>query len=488
MRRALTIAVPSLVGVFLAGATGGKLPSTIALALFLVGLNVAVVRLRLSSVRGTEDDDTALAMPLALCWLVITIAPNHSFILRSNQEATSSLSVESLIEVLYCMGIGLFAIWIIRRLDPTLNRLSFPFAMFAYPMWALVSMFWSFMAPYSLGRGCQMMAFGLLAWATASLGARFPKTLDTMVRLYLRWLVRAVLILIGLGIAFGPVFAPTGGDNLERFTWIGAHPNASGLMMAMAVVILASTSTRVLGMPPVLRLAALAAAGWAMYGNNSRTSLVCLVAGLFVCLVLGARRSPLVRFGVTPYAASIAVIGAFVLRDQLLDYFYRGQDSDTVSSGNGRLGLWSDGYALLRTSFDWLFGLGFGTPRVVFQTPEKYWARSAHNSFLSILVSLGIIGIACLTLFLAVTAYRVARSRIAATEYGPPILGLLAVAIVNAYAADTLAEPNIGYALVLFGWAVATATIGSSRMLDPPPTHSSTTSDDEPAKLPIRAT
>ena len=68
MRRVLPIAVPSLVGVLLAGATGGKVPSTIALGLVLVAANVAVVRLRVATLRPSDSDGTELALPMAIAW------------------------------------------------------------------------------------------------------------------------------------------------------------------------------------------------------------------------------------------------------------------------------------------------------------------------------------------------------------------------------------------------------------------------------------
>lgn len=487
MRRALIIAIPSFIGVTLAGLTGEKLPSTIALTLFLVGVNVAAVRVRVTSKHAPDDDDTALALPMALAWLLVAIGPTHDFVQRSATDATSSIGVQPLIEVMYFSLVGLMAIWILRRLDPGLNRLGVPIAVLAYPTWAALSTFWSFFAPYSLARGIQMVVLGVFAWATAELGASFPKTIETMTRIFLRWFVRITLVAIVLGIAFGPIFVPTGGDNLLRFTWIGAHPNASGLMLAMTIVILLSAPGDTLGMPMPLRVAALAPCAWALYENNSRTALVCLLGGTFVCLVLGARRSPLVRFAVTPYAAAAGVIGAFVMRDELLDYFYRGQDSDAVTSGNGRLSLWSDGYALLRTPFDWLFGLGFGTPRVVFQTPEKYWAKSAHNSFLATLVGLGLIGIVVIAVFLISTLYRVVRSRMADDRHGPVMIGLLAVLIVNANATDTSAEPNIGYATILLCWAIATATIRVKSRPDPTSAEPPSPADAVPSPIPIRA-
>ena len=71
----------------------------------------------------------------------------------------------------------------------------------------------------------------------------------------LRWFVRISLLLVALGVVFGPQYVVTSDENRDRFTWIGAHPLLAGLILSVALVIVAATPARVLRMPPWMRAA-----------------------------------------------------------------------------------------------------------------------------------------------------------------------------------------------------------------------------------------
>src|SRR5690606_33930453 len=81
------------------------------------------------------------------------------------------------------------------------------------------------------------------------------------------------------GLLLGPIFVPAGGANLERFTWMGAHPNAAGLVLASAGVVAITAPTSVLRLRPAVRAGAVVVVVAALYANHSRMSWLELAAG-----------------------------------------------------------------------------------------------------------------------------------------------------------------------------------------------------------------
>src|SRR5690606_11205663 len=174
------------------------------------------------------------------------------------------------------------------------------------------------------------------------------------------------LVLTALGFAFGPMYVSVTRSNLDRFTWIGAHPNGSGLVLSAAIVIVLSTPRDVLRLPVPLHLASVPVLVVAMYDNHSRTAWLCAAVSLLVSLVLQGRLHRLGRWIGAPALAAV-VVGAVAYRGpEIWHYLLRDRDTQNLASGNGRRELWGIGFRALDGAVDWTVGLGYGAARRVF--------------------------------------------------------------------------------------------------------------------------
>lgn len=418
---------------------------TMALFAMLVVGNLLVVRRAIGLRRGTPSAGQAVAGPLAACWLVVTILPLHSFIIRPTTVAVSEVGVEPAIELSYFLVVAAFAVTVIGRFEPGLSSARPPLLLLALPVWAMASATWSPFGPYAFARGLQMLVMAVLAWATIAATREDGDVFDALVGTYLRWLVRLAVGLVFVGLLLGPIFVPAGGANLERFTWMGAHPNASGLVLATALIVALTAPASVLRLPPPARVGAVAIMVVALYANHSRMSWLELVCGGALTFALAGRLRPLLRSVGTPLVGMAAFAAYTFWGERIGEYLLRNDDSESLASGNGRLGLWSVGADALQTLFDWTFGLGYGVARTMFLDVGP-WARNAHNSILSWLVSGGIVAVVLLlaiviTAVRNLSAVRVIRSR----PDGLALVGLLAVLSMNGLASDAMAEPTMGF-------------------------------------------
>src|SRR5690606_19024834 len=208
-------------------------------------------------------------------------------------------------------------------------------------------------------------AISFMGWATLALARVDPDAFRRVMGGILRWYVRTIALLVALGAAFGPIYVPTSPENLKRFSWIGAHPNGSGLLMAVAAVILVTAPPRVLRHPAWVSVAALGGLAVVMYMNHSRTAWACLAGGLVLAVLLSSRLHPLVRWVGIPLMAVGGVVAIMFMGDDIWGYILRDRDTESLATGNGRLELWGIGIRALDGPFDWLAGLGYGAARTI---------------------------------------------------------------------------------------------------------------------------
>lgn len=449
--------------------------STLVLAILVAGLAAQLLRLgvlapilvvgvllacNLAAARWRRVRNAAVenprwyAGPLVVCWLVATLLPMHQFSHEGITARGPALTPESILELLLFVLVGFVALAVVRRLEPTLALARPPAVLFLYPIWVSITCFWSATGPYALARGLELCATALLAWATVAVGRSDLAAMEAMVEVILRWFIRVTVVLVGLGVAFGPVYVLASADNQDRFTWAGAHPLAAGVILSVATVIAATASTRVLGVPVLVRAAMLGVFVAALVSNHSRQSWAGLVAVYIVALALKGRLTPMLRRVGAPLAGAAAVAGFMYRREQLWSYVLRDGDPSTLLTGNGRLQLWGIGFRSLDTWFDWLNGLGFGVTRTLF-TPEVFWAQTAHSSLLAVLVSTGLIGVGLFVALVLRPARDLLRDRSwARVEIGLTLTLLLLLVVINGVVSDNLAIPNIGSSILFLIAAV----------------------------------
>lgn len=445
-RRTILALVFGACAVVAALAQLGSLAPFVLVGILLVGnAAVAAISMRRRSVRGGVAGTESFIAPMTAAWLVVCLLPIHNFAYRPTTEAATSLAREPIIELFVFTLVGVLAATVIRSLEPTLAVARPPVVLYLLPVWIIGGATWSQWGPYSFARGLEMVAVATLAWATIAIGRSDADVLRRLVGAYCRWFVRVVGALVVLGVVFGNAYVPTNAKNLERFSWVGAHPNAAGLVLSAAIVLVAAAPPRVLRLPPPVVGVVGVVFVAAMYQNHSRTAWACLAVGLVLVLVLRGAITPLVRTVGMPLVACGAVLAFRFGGSGIWDYILRDNDSSALSTGNGRLELWPIGLRNLEGPLDWIGGLGFGATRVIF-IREVAWATSAHNSFLAILVSCGIVGLVFFVGLIGRLVLDVVRTRLwMNTELGVVMVSLLGVVLLNGLTTDTLAEPTLGY-------------------------------------------
>jgi O-antigen ligase len=431
--------------------SGSLLPVVVAGVIVLA--DIAIARSFVGVGRGGEGAHR-LVPPLAAAWLVVALFPVHNFARRSNFDAVRQVGVQPVVELLAFGLAAALGLVVVRAFEPTAVRARPPVSLMLLPLWVMASGLWSDTGPYALVRGTQMLCAALLAWGTVALGRSDADALETLVACVLRWFVWVTVALVAAGAAFGPIYVPANPENLERFTWIGAHPNGAGIVLALALVIVVTASTATLRLPARARAAMILVLGTSLYANHSRTSWLCVAIGLLAAFVLAARTRQRFRWLGSPVL--VVGLGTVVLLagPAIGDYLLRGGTSSTLRGGNGRFALWEIGTDALVTPFDWMAGLGYGTARTLFAA-QLSWAVSAHSSILALLVSVGLVGIGLFVVLLVGTVRGIAVGRVPSTARdGIAVASILVAVLVNGLASDVLAEPNIGFAIVALVAAV----------------------------------
>ena len=186
-----------------------------------------------------------------------------------------------------------------------------------------------------------------------------------------------------------------------RLTGITGTANAIGYISALSCLAIYyfrqidhTTKTWMIGALGALNLTALLM-------SNSRTALVAMV---FAILAAG-----LVKFSPARFAAALFGFSALVLAALLVDYdalfsmLSRSGDATEIATGTGRTMIWEGTLDLV--AMKPLLGWGYASSVQVFPQYifiESYTPPHAHNAFLQVLFSIGIVGLIVFTLIFAI--------------------------------------------------------------------------------------
>jgi O-antigen ligase len=342
----------------------------------------------------------ALGLPLACMWLLMLVcfsAPE-----REGPTSLTHLDWIALLKVVIRAGVilalggALLRSWADVR-GRALRASLLPLGLFA--AWALASSAWSPLPAVSLG---QAVSFVMLVMLALVLGARCHGP-DDVSRL-LGHLCLALCLVNGAVLTIHVVRPDLSG--LHRLGSLGVmHPTSAGASAAMGLTLLLGARllwgwrwARVLLVPGVLVHGAL------LYVAAARAALVptaLIFAIALLVLVSGPVRATLV-------AAASLTAAAYLIVDPSLEalqrgveplrhYAERGEPSERLTTLTGRTYLWPRVWSSFLESP--LIGHGyFVTSRTgQLDVPEWYRPpanRTAHNAFLQILVSTGVVGIA----------------------------------------------------------------------------------------------
>lgn len=286
----------------------------------------------------------------------------------------------------------------IRKLHPV------HFALAVFVLWNAMSVFWSADLDRTVSRTVcyvQLLVLSCLLWDVC----RTPAAVKIALQAY----VFGTYLAIGSQL-YNYIHGVAGLEfSMYRYTPTGVHPNATGLMLAMSIAIawyLAITSSGTSKTARLLRYlnyAYIPVAYFCIVLTASRGSLLASApAALYILWTLRGRHAR----GNSFVVAGLIIVLCCLLPMAPQHLFERlSTTGEEIAQGelNGRVALWKAGIA---SFFERPF-LGVGAS--AFPTVNKI-GGAAHNSFISILVDLGLVGLVLFAAALGVVVYQAMRT------------------------------------------------------------------------------
>jgi hypothetical protein len=203
-------------------------------------------------------------------------------------------------------------------------------------------------------------------------------------------IVAHTVFFIGVGFALGLYINPdafyrlTHGGEVSRLGGFIINPNELGMLLVVGVTAFLFDFFKD-GKLRIRNLLAISFLVWLLVMTGSRSSFIALM--LVIAIYALTRPGKLVRIGMLGAGLLFAVFTGYKV-------FVKMGDTSEVMSMTGRLPFWSD---LLRYNFPKEPWLGFGYMRIdytdKFDSLNAYAGAMTHNTFLQVLLGLGLTGL-----------------------------------------------------------------------------------------------
>ena len=259
------------------------------------------------------------------------------------------------------------------------------------------------------------------------------------------WLIMVVM-LIGKTVSPDKFFRLTHGGDVARLGGFLMNPNELGMLSvigaAMAYFELSKVNRKFFTFIMIL------SAVYALVLTQSRSSMIgfMIITGLFV----KSSTNRLLKIGM--YSGMVAVVPVIVNT-----IFIKMGDLEEVLSMTGRLPFWE---ALLTEGLPHEPIWGFGFMRIYytdyFEGVHTYAAKMTHNTFVQVLMNLGLVGlgIVIIQMFYTIKAYRISLDK----DKKMIFLGIFIPAIINSFTEfGIFGETNFGimfYQFLIMLWVV----------------------------------
>lgn len=302
-------------------------------------------------------------------------------------------------------AIGLFvgAFWAFTVIVTGRFRRPHPFhvAVCLFVLWNAVSIFWTVDVGLTMTRLAtvfQMVVLALILWDVYLT----PTTLRSGLQAYI----------LGAYVSIGSLIAnylagDRAGAGWGRFTATGFNPNSIALILALGMPVawhLAATPGygKKAQLLRVLNYAYIPAAIFAISLTATRFAVVATFPAFLYGIWTFTRLRPLSRVLIFLVLAGVLLALPSLIPQSSVQRLATAGDSIRSGDLSGRVAIWEEGVAVF--SEHPFFGVGGGGfPRAV----ES--GRSAHNSFLVVLVELGMVGFVLFGIVLVMTIYHAVR-------------------------------------------------------------------------------
>lgn len=297
-----------------------------------------------------------------------------------------------------------------------------PFILYcAYLFLGLLSVFWTSSIPKTLLQLSMVVEAVVFAWFFIQLLAFYNKISLDQARFsrIFGWAVLIIYIafIIGLWVAPEYVFRQTHGGEVSRLGGLVINPNELG-MLAVLGAIMAYVEMRTVpirGMQIWLLITAIAV----LLLTQSRSSLFAflLISGITVLL---SGNGKLIMGAITVAVLTVPVLVRTII--------FKQGNVEEVMSMTGRLPFWND---LITYGFPEEPLLGYGFMRLgyydKFDSIHAYAASMAHNTFVQVLMNLGLVGAFIVLFQMIATVFVVSTSK---EKYFQFLAGLMFICLL----------------------------------------------------------
>ena len=265
-------------------------------------------------------------------------------------------------------------------------------------------------------------------------------------------IARAYVYCVTAFMAIGLVWrVPSSAITAHRFNWAATHPVTSAALLSVSILILVAWTRRPRSetrlTPATVRLLLIAQIG-ALAATQTRGSIVAVMVGAltWAWYSFERRRKDMLILGVLGLPL-VAIFGRSLIQSFLL----RGESTEQLTSLNSRTSLWTEAFSIVAESP--LIGRGYFSARELFL--ESVGLGGAHNAYIEVLVSAGIIGGVLMMAVLVFTGVGIHRL-VGHPDQGL-LAGLFATQLVTGLTAQYWAQAGTGsnvWFFVLIAWVV----------------------------------
>lgn len=273
-----------------------------------------------------------------------------------------------------------------------------------FTFWAVVSSLWSPNAVLTIAKSAELWCITLVASMSIAIAVRAFDSPEKFLTILALALVAVIAVLVVMNLFIWGALLPTTGDASLPLELIGedgpaierprlilayAHPLLTGDFMSLTIICLFASA-----MGRLWKCILSAALLVLLWMADARGPMGGLLVALVAMSVLKLRRNDM-RAIVLMLAVSVCLGMAMVFQDNLPGIFSPLM-TDDVATLNSRTGLWTKalGYILERP----LAGFGYYSSRYLL-IRDFPWAGHAHNSFIEITLTTGLVGLTILCAF-----------------------------------------------------------------------------------------
>ncbi|MDQ7786904.1 MAG: O-antigen ligase family protein [Thermodesulfovibrionales bacterium] len=283
------------------------------------------------------------------------------------------------------------------------DKPTFYFLLFAFL--ACISAIYSHMPVYSLSRGVELLSFIIMSIVIVKKTNYIQEGLSLLYfALSLLIVIIWVIYLIEPSYVLKPRYGPQG----PTFHALGGKIIDPNMLAVIAGILFIPVVNTILNKRKTIRQNIIYYYGFAiilsftLFKTAGRGAILgTLFASIFI--FLGSREKKAIRiFSLLCILAPLVFLIGSLYWASIFEFALKGDSIDSVVSLTGRLTVWKD---LLQFVFPKspLIGVGYqmmDTDGIIFKTSEGFTITMAHNSFIQVLIGLGLFGLLILLLSL----------------------------------------------------------------------------------------